>query len=496
MIAPINSQNLINLDDNPLFKHWPDGLIAIDHQGHIIAISESATQLFNWTIEEIRGKKPHHVLCVETRESAHSEDECPLSNRASHSDDSGSLFQSSTWAKSDGNYFSVDFRIIEFSLNDIAYLISFIDNDDRLHNQAEMEKFTAYAESNPSPIAEFDTFGQLLFGNTAMGNLLDKYDFDEEGQARVLPKNTDDICEAICTATTTDIDSTNSITIAETHIEDRYFNWHFQPLHTSEGVSVMGYAFDVTDEKLALEQAEQQKNQSRKEFFAKMVHELRTPLNAIVGFSNILLSRAAKKLSDHELQRLQAIKTAGLQLNELVTNTLDFSKIESGKMSLDVSEFSILEVCEALHEQMLTLAQQKGLEYKFTSLTEKTICSDKTKIRQIIINLVSNAIKYTPEGKVNLMLSETLDDEMGECFQIVVLDTGMGIPKENIPTLFDSFEQVENKQSRDIQGTGLGLALVKDFTQLLGGKISVTSTLGEGSSFELLLPYSKFDEQQ
>ena len=221
-----------------------------------------------------------------------------------------------------------------------------------------------------------------------------------------------------------------------------------------------------------------------------MSHEIRTPLNAIIGFSNLLISRIEDKVTEEEINRLKSIKNAGLQLADMVTDTLDFNKIESGKMTLEISEFSVAEVGEMLHDQMQTLASQKNIDYQFKSLTDATICSDRSKVRQIFTNLISNGIKYTPDGSVNVLVSETIDRDLDSCIQIVVLDTGIGIAAEKLPTLFESYEQVESEATRSIQGTGLGLALVKDLVQLLGGKISVTSELNYGSSFEVLLPYS------
>ena len=468
--------------DNPLFCNWPDGLIAVGDNGKIIALSHSAIRILGWSYEDCYNQSPHEVLCAQDREHAHTEDECHFSHLAADDE-----VRSSLWKKRDGNYISVDYRMIDIKLEHCACLISFLDNSERIHNQAEMQKFTEYSEKSPSPIAEFDQYGQLLFGNTIMNELLHEYDFNDMGHANFLPENIADICQNVVA----NKDSEQaSIATCEYCVKGRYYNWHFQPLESDDEVTVMGYAFDISEQKAAQALAEERKNQSRKEFFAKMVHELRTPLNAIVGFSNILLSRIGNKLDERELDRLKAIKNAGLQLNDLVTDTLDFSKIESGKMTLDISEFPISDICEDVHEQMATLAKQKNLSYQYKSFTEKPICSDRTKVRQIIVNLVSNAVKYTLEGKVNLMLSETVDPELGDCFQIVVLDTGIGIPQEKIPKLFTSFEQVESEETRDIQGTGLGLALVKDLVCLLGGKINVTSSEGEGSSFEVLLPYS------
>ncbi len=464
-----------------LFTKWPNGLIAVNQQGRIIAFSERATKITGWTRSDYYKKTPHELLCTNTRQYSHSEEDCPL--KPSNINDE---FISVYWKKKDGENISVDVQAFDLNLEDANYLIQFIDNSEREHNQEELDKFSEYVNKNPSAIAEFDSIGQIIYGNDAFNTYLDKFDFNDLGQANILP---DDI-ETLCSQTFDrgELNQTGSAVIKE--VEDHFIRWHFQLIETAGTHSILGYAFDITAQKQAELLAEKQKSQSRKEHFAKMVHELRTPLNAIIGFSDILLNRVSNKLSEHEIKRLQSIKNAGLQLNDLVTDTLDFSKIESGKMSLDISEFSISDVARALHEQMNTLAEQKGLLYNYESNSTRTLFSDKTKVRQIIVNLVSNAVKYTKNGQVDLVITETADLELEECFKISVHDTGIGIPEDKIPSLFTSYEQVESEDTKNIQGTGLGLALVKDLVNLLGGKINVSSLVGKGSSFEVLLPYS------
>ena len=469
--------------NNPLFNLSQEGLIAIDSQGCVIAFSPSAQQILGHPANS-QNVSAHQLLCALTRESQHDEANCPLVNPHLAIGE----VTSANWLKADGHFVSVDYRLLPVAQGDISHIISFIDNSERDYNQAEMAKFTSYIQASPSAIAEFDGYGQLVFGNEAMADLLDKFDFNDFGQARVLPAQLTEICEQIHHEASQE----NQIRVKKvlSVVDGFFFDWHFQAMRVNNEVIIVGHAFDITAQKLAERHAEEQKNQSRKEFFAKMVHEFRTPLNAIVGFSNILLKRAVDKLNENELKRLQSIKVAGLQLNDLVTDTLDFSKIESGKMTLDISEFAITAVCESIYEQMHTLAAQKGLVYEEVLSTQMQLCSDQKKVRQILINLTSNAIKYTKSGSVTVAADEVVDDTLGECIELSVTDTGIGIPKENIPKLFTSYEQVEGEETRGIEGTGLGLSLVKDLTELLGGRIEVTSALGVGSTFTVWLPYS------
>ena len=466
--------------DNPLFVNWPYGLIAFDSNNQVVALSKSAQETLGWTQTDVYGKHAHDFLCVLTRNYIHDFDDC-MFNRVDFSSDE----RTALWQKKDGTFISVDFHFLEIKEMEANHVIAFKDNTHRTYNFEEFSKFSEFVEQSPSPFIEFDETGQILYCNTAMSVLMDEHEFDQYGQANILPKDIAKICESIFH----DTETTQRFT-CESETNNYYYSWHFQLFTTDHQNTILAYGFDITEQKQAQISVEQQKQQSRKELFAKMVHELRTPLNAIIGFSNLLASRLEHKLTEDELERLNLIKNAGLQLADMVTDTLDFNKIESGKMTLEISEFAVAEVGESIHEQMQTLAVQKKLDYQFKSFTDATICSDRNKVRQIFTNLISNAIKYTPEGSVNVLVSETLDEDIGSCIHIVVLDTGIGIPEDKLPTLFDSYEQVESEATRSIQGTGLGLALVKDLIQLLGGKINVTSELNSGSSFEVLLPYS------
>jgi len=467
------------IDDNSWFDIWPDGLIGLNKRNLIVELSPVAHSILGWSREELYGEHPHHSLCASTCE--HELEDCPLGFL-----DECKEIASTIWRHRNGHHVSIDFRLIAVGHGEATRVISFVDNSTRLHNQEEMEKFSEYVEMSPAPLAEFVLDGQLLFGNSALQELLLEYGFDERGAAAAIPKNIDKIGERL-------MRSEHKVDIAEVKLGDRVFVWHFHLLDHSEEPTLVGYAFDITAQKKAEKLAAEQSSQARKDFYAKMVHELRSPLNAIIGFSDLLAATLQSRISSTDLKRLRLIKQAGVQLNEQVTATLDVAKIESGKMSLDISEFAIHELCQEIFEQMQSLAEDKGLAFHLSALTEQRFFSDHTKVRQIIVNLVSNAIKYTKDGRVNLVASAKTDNVMGECVSILVSDTGIGIKEQQIPRLFRSFEQADEEHHRHVEGTGLGLTLVDNLVKLLGGKIRVKSTYGRGSAFEVLLPFLKND---
>ncbi len=461
---------------NEWFERWPDGLISIDAQHNIVALSPAAEKILGWSSDSAKQHNIHELLCAQNRAFAHEASHCHLLDEHHHND-----IVSALWKNNTGKYVSVDCRILPIESDDASKLVSFVNNEDRLHNQAEMHKFAEYVGKSPAPLAEFDQYGQLLFGNESLQNLIVLYGFNDIGHANIFPAELNELCNELIQNNTKE----KSVVV---NIDAACFAWHFNLLQTEAETSVMGYAFDITEQKKAEKIAEEQRALARKEFYAKMIHELRTPLNAIIGFSDILLTRSADKLDERELRHVTMIKTAGNQLNQLVTDTLDITKIESGKMKIDVNEFSINHVCEEILGQVKTLADQKGLSFRFNTMTERKIFSDKTKVRQIILNLLSNAVKYTKEGSVHLLVSDKTHEELGNCLSVTVTDTGIGIPKNQLPNVFVSFEQINEKQNKNEQGTGLGLALVSNLVDLLGGRISAESEYGAGSTFELLLP--------
>lgn len=461
---------------NDWFSLWPDGLIGIDESGNIVAVSPTAEKLLGWSCDYAQGKSIHQLLCAQNRTHSHTAEDCPLL----HEKISVEAF-STLWKHKDGTYISVDSRVLEIPHQEASRIISFVDNEDRLHNQEELQKFAEYVDNTPTPIVEFDSVGQILFGNSSFQELIIRFGFNSDGLAHILPSSIVSICETMTSGNTQDGNH-------EVDIENHVFQWHFHVLENTDDSTVIGYAFDISEQKRLQKINEEQRSTARKEFYAKMVHELRTPLNAIIGFSDVLLSRSNSSFTEREAHQISMIQQAGKQLNQLVTDTLDVAKIESGKMQIDIDEVSLSKIYAEIHDQIETLARRKNLNFSFSCLTEKTILSDKIKIRQILVNLLSNAVKYTKQGSVHLLVRESHDADLGDCISCTVSDTGVGIPEDQVATLFEAYEQVNEKQNRNIEGTGLGLSLVKNLVQLLEGKITVTSAYGTGSSFEVLLP--------
>jgi signal transduction histidine kinase len=244
----------------------------------------------------------------------------------------------------------------------------------------------------------------------------------------------------------------------------------------------------------ALEEVEQKSRQleaasrHKSEFLANMSHELRTPLNAIIGFSEVLRERIYGELNPRQKDYLDDIHSSGLHLLALINDILDLSKLEAGRMELQLSEFSL---AEALSDAVRTVhepAHQGGLELETRidpALGPGLVEADERKIRQSVSNLLTNAVKFTPAGG-RVLLSARLRDGLAE---VAVRDTGIGIAEEDQTRIFDGFQQVSPGGLR--QGTGLGLTLARKFIELHGGRIWVESHSGEGSTFTFTLPVAR-----
>ncbi len=225
----------------------------------------------------------------------------------------------------------------------------------------------------------------------------------------------------------------------------------------------------------------------KSEFIATVSHELRTPMNAIIGFSQVLARQSQGALSGYQLNMVNRILSNGEHLLALITDLLDFSKIEAGRMQLVPQTFDLSEVVHETLEELRSLARTKALTLTLeTNLTDLQLTNDPLRIKQILINLISNAIKFTEQGSILVGVSTSLTE--ADSIQIEVRDTGIGIAPEQLDHIFEAFRQLDQSVRRHRPGTGLGLAITRALVEMMDGTITVESVLGKGSTFRICIP--------
>jgi two-component system, sensor histidine kinase and response regulator len=375
-------------------------------------------------------------------------------------------------------------RVLVISIRDLSHEVELEQDRDRL---------AAIAEESPSPLIELDRHSSLLYANPAMIALLSRFGYSRDGFPNVAPSRLPNIVEQC-------LKTGRTLHPEDVALPEASFSWTFCPI-PHHGV-VRGYATDMTSIHNAQQALQLSADQLRlanqrldnaldeaKEsvrvktaFLATVSHELRTPMNGVIGMTSLLMETA---LTPEQQSYTETIRQCGEALLQLINDVLECSKIEAGQLELECLDFNLRTTVEQVLAQFAERAETKGLE--LTGLVHAAVPTglkgDPGRLRQILTNLVANAIKFTDKGEVVLQAYLEEDRPDSAVIRLEVTDSGIGISPNTQAKLFRPFVQADSSTTRKYGGTGLGLSISKQLVELMGGMIGVRSTEGRGSTF-------------
>jgi PAS domain S-box-containing protein len=463
-------------DATLLMESVPEGIIFVDRENRIVSMNSVAQQLLGRG-RMVIGAGFHDILrCFTSGEQEAAQ--CPF-NRMVRTGERV-VIPSHFWKREDDIQFELSLSFWPRMQDgvQIGAVVVAHDLTTAMEIQRDVQRAARLAEDAPNPIVEFDATGAVLYANHGMLHVMEQRGLLESGIEVMFPENLSTMLHE-CLAADVPLARIEHVLV------DHVIAWSLFPL--KELGLVRAYGLDITSD-VALRRAKEVAEESaraKSTFLATMSHELRTPMNGVLGCTQLLKDSS---LSDQQRELIETMHRSADALLTLVNDILDFSKIEAGKMTLEVADVNLRALIHDVMTLTEGLASQKGLalEVNIAPDVPKEFRGDPIRLRQILFNLVGNAIKFTKRGSVAVAVSlqSTLPDRPeGVILQWSVRDTGIGLTPEQQSQLFKAYAQAEASTARRFGGTGLGLMICRQLVELMGGTITVDSVVGEGSTF-------------
>lgn len=453
-----------------------EAIFVTDREGRILSLNPVAQQLVG-RHQDVIGSVFHELVgCLSSKEG--SDRGCPLV----HAVRTGEItvLSSHQWVRADGTRLEIaaTFWPRGQGLERVGTIVVCRDLTVEREAEQDVQRVARLAEDAPNPIVEFDEDGNMLYANTAMVELLNRATSIQGQVEAVFPPNLSNVLSHC-------LESQQPTLRLEHHVEDCVLAWSFFPLGDLR--QVRAYGTDITAA-VKLRRAKETAEESARAkaiFLATMSHELRTPMNGVLGCTQLL---EYTSLTDPQRQLLETMHRSAESLLVLVNDILDFSKIEAGKMSLEVADVKLRPLIADVITLTSEAAKKKGLlvQVQVAPDIPAELRGDSIRLRQVLFNLVGNAIKFTEQGGIHISVKTVpchQENSDAIVLQWTVKDTGIGITAEQQSRLFGAYVQAEESTARRYGGTGLGLMICCQLVELMGGAMMVESVPGKGSAF-------------